>query len=181
MVATPRSSASAGVRRAADQVHFCVYVAQAHGPDLALQDIPGGIGLLQLHQAAHVRATWRRRLDPRFTRACSKASTTRSRSSSGWPTDSEMMNTSSSKSEPHSPEVPDEPINSVWQVVARSQCPCLRYWTRLIPPAPPGPNVFVEGLDPRLAFPVKVTVRATMLVAPPGSPFPANRTGLFGN
>ncbi len=39
---------------------------------------------------------------------------------------------------------------------------------------PLGPNVVVKGLDPRLAFPVKYTVFATMLVAPPGSPFPAN-------
>ena len=39
----------------------------------------------------------------------SKASTTRSKSSREWPTDSATTNTSSSKSEPLSPEFPDEP------------------------------------------------------------------------
>ena len=43
------------------------------------------------------------------TPACSKASTTRSKSSREWPTDSATTNTSSSKSEPLSPELPDEP------------------------------------------------------------------------
>ena len=55
-----------------------------------------------------------------------------------------------------------------------------RHWTRLIPLAPPGPNITVSGLEPMLAFPVKNTLPATMLVAPPGSLFPANLTRLFG-
>ena len=47
------------------------------------------------------------------TPACSKASTTRSKSSREWPTDSATTNTSSSKSEPLSPEFPDEP--NIWR------------------------------------------------------------------
>ncbi len=54
------------------------------------------------------------------------------------------------------------------------------HWTRLIPLEPLGPNNTVSGLDPMLAFPVKYTLPATMLVAPPGSPFPEKETLLFG-
>ena len=43
------------------------------------------------------------------TQARSKASTTASRSSNKWPTNSETTNTSSSKSKPHSPDFRDEP------------------------------------------------------------------------
>ena len=45
---------------------------------------------------------------------------------------------------------------------------------------PFGPNVLVSGLVPRLALPVNFTVRPMMLVAPPGSPLPANSMPLFG-
>ena len=44
------------------------------------------------------------------TQACSKASTTASRSSNKWPTDSETTNTSSSKSNTLFPEFRDEPF-----------------------------------------------------------------------
>lgn len=54
------------------------------------------------------------------------------------------------------------------------------YWTRLMPFAPSPPNNLVPALPPRLAFPVKVTVRPMMLVAPPGSLLPAKWTAVLG-